>query len=121
MKRIISEAVVAALFLIIGIIQVSKHIFSVLENTNPWPIIIGLVFLMLGFAFLIMTFKSIFAYLAAQKENEERGMTDVVVVSESNLLKRNNEMVSTWEKTNEARERLKMLQMEASSKEEPAA
>ena len=111
MKAIVLEGLISVLFFAAGVFFVGSNAIHFSNSAYATPLISGAVLLFVGLILLVLTIKSLITYLNTHKAEEPA--VETVVVKSNNLLERNNEMANDWNKTNDARDKLKMLQMQA--------
>lgn len=116
MRKIVSLSVSSGVVFLIGLYLIISQFTTLSTKSNPVPIIVGFVLLLLSLILLLVTLKSLMGYVAMKSKNEEA--VETVVVGSTNLIERNNEIASDWDKTNEARDKLKLLKMSAAAEEQ---
>jgi uncharacterized membrane protein len=111
MGKIIAQAVITTLLFITGLFLILSRIKHITDSSSTIYFAIGLITLLIAFVFFLVMIKSIMNYLVARSKNEQA--VETVVVSSNNLLEKNNEIANSWNKTNETKDKLKLLKMSA--------
>jgi len=105
-----------ALFTVLGLVGliggiVVGYLFLTSINNSPSYIFLGLSLFLLG--------GGVFCLFKATNSNQQKLSTlpvpDIGSVGTEEMLKRNNAITSEWNKTNDERDKLKMLEMAANA------
>jgi predicted ferric reductase len=116
MRKIILEGSMSIILLLSGVILLLTHLSTLTEKSNTIPAISILLLFLGGLILLLLTIRSIMKYVSIHQQEETA--VETIVVGPNSLIQRNNDIVNDWDKTNEARDRLKLLKMASGSEEE---
>lgn len=108
MKKVLLWTFLGFLLLVPGIFLAFLYLQGVEKGSNPLLLIAGIL-LFGGGVFML--------YRAGTQDTSKIKFSDAVPSEDASILSKNNEMISEWNKTNDARDRLKILQASATPEE----
>jgi hypothetical protein len=108
MKKVLLWTFLGFLLLVPGVFLAFLYLQGVEKGASLFLLIAGIL-LSGGGVFML--------YKAGTQDTNKIKFADAVPSEDSSILSKNNEMISEWNKTNEARDRLKILQASATPEE----
>lgn len=111
MKKILTEIILGFLCILLGMYVGYIYLSGLTNGGNLLLFCLSIVFIGIGIFFLIRSGKSDDTVIA--KPDITTSINDDVTVQSNSLLKRNSDLISQWRKTDEQKNRLKILQISA--------